>query len=75
MEFVGPVVAVVPLAQTTEGGGRRPINDRIDGRGGYLHNELGKNSKELPKNGIKQLAKKLPKKTRFLGQFLKKKNS
>ena len=34
MEFVGPVVAVVPLAQTTEGGGRRPINDRIDGRGG-----------------------------------------
>ena len=50
MEFVGPVVAVVPLAQTTEGGGRRPINDRIDGRGGYLHNEWGKNLKELPKN-------------------------
>ena len=26
-------MAVVPLAQTTEGGGRRAINDRIEGRG------------------------------------------
>ena len=37
MGFVGPVVAVAPLAQTTEGGrgGRRAINDRIEGgRGG-----------------------------------------
>ena len=33
MGFVGPVVAVVPLAQTTERGGRRAINDRIEGRG------------------------------------------
>ena len=33
MRFVGPVGAVVPLAQTTEGGGRRAINDRIEGRG------------------------------------------
>ena len=35
MGFVGPVVAVAPLAQTTEGGrgGRRAINDRIEGRG------------------------------------------
>ena len=32
MGFVGPVVAVVPLAQTTERGGRRAINDRIEGR-------------------------------------------
>ena len=32
MRFVGPVGAVVPLAQTTEGGGRRAINDRIEGR-------------------------------------------
>ena len=33
MGFVGPVVAVAPLAQTTEGGrgGRRAINDRIEG--------------------------------------------
>ena len=36
MGFVGPVVAVAPLAQTTEGGrgGRRAINDRIEGGGG-----------------------------------------
>ena len=43
MGFVGPVVAVVPLAQTTEGGGgRRAINDGIEGKGGYLHNDWGK---------------------------------
>ena len=37
MGFVGPVVAVAPLAQTTEGGrgGRRAINDRIEGGGGF----------------------------------------
>ena len=43
MGFVGPVVAVAPLAQTTEGGrgGRRAINDRIEGgrgrQGGCLN--------------------------------------